>query len=155
MLYSVNSIFSEVIWRTTPFLGGFGAVGDTNLAWCVAPPGTAGQWRLTYRDGELRVLARDDRLGLAYDLRCRPTLAPVRHGRGGYSPKVADSTVGSLYFSQPRMTVTGTVWRQGKALTVTGESWLDREIFSNTMGPGQKGWDWVALQLTDGREIML
>lgn len=148
-------VFSEVLWRTTPFLGGFGAPGDSTLAWCVAPPGTPGRWQIDYQDGQLHLQARDDHSGLAYDLHCRPTRAPVLHGTEGYSPKSASGDVGSLYFSQPRMQVTGTVRREGKDVPVTGESWLDREIFSNTLGAGQKGWDWVALQLDDGREVML
>ncbi len=147
--------FSEVFWRTTPFLGGFGAVGDSNLAWCAAPPGTPGRWRLGYQSGELHLQARDDKRDLAYDLRCRPSQAPVLHGRGGFSPKAADGSVGSLYFSQPRLAVTGTVWRDGQPLAVAGQGWLDREMFSNTLGTEQKGWDWAALQLDDGREIML
>ncbi len=91
--------FSEVIWRTTPFLGGFGAPGDSTLAWCRAPSGTDGRWQLDYRDGAFRLHVRDDRQGLGYDLVCAPQQAPVLHGDGGYSPKSSDGSAGSLYFS--------------------------------------------------------
>ena len=36
-----------------------------------------------------------------------------------------------------------------------GQSWLDREIFSSSLAPDQTGWDWVSLQLDDGRDLML
>ena len=32
-----SHVFSEVVWRAVPLLGGFGAPGDTTLAWCRAP----------------------------------------------------------------------------------------------------------------------
>jgi predicted secreted hydrolase len=38
---------------------------------------------------------------------------------------------------------------------VTGQAWLDREIFTSTLGAAQTGWDWVSLQLDDGRDLML
>jgi predicted secreted hydrolase len=38
---------------------------------------------------------------------------------------------------------------------VTGKSWFDRELSSRGLGKNQTGWDWFALQLDDGREIML
>ena len=148
-------VFSETIWRATPFLGGFGAPGDTNLVWCQAPVGTDDRWRLDYRDGAYELHVRDDKLQLQYDLICTPTRQPVFHGAGGFSPKTPDLSSGSLYFSQPRMAVAGTVRRGDEVLTVEGESWLDREIFTSTLGTGQKGWDWLALQLDDGRELML
>jgi predicted secreted hydrolase len=148
-------VFSEVIWRATPFLGGFGAPGDSVLAWCRAPAGTDDRWSLDYADGTFRLRVHDARLGLRYDLQCTPQGAPILHGVDGFSPKSADGKAGSLYFSQPRMTVSGTVDRAGVTVEVTGESWLDREIFTSTLGEGQQGWDWLGLQLDDGRELML
>ncbi|MCB1182257.1 carotenoid 1,2-hydratase [bacterium] len=147
--------FSEVLRRPTPFLGGFGAPGDSVLAWCRAPAGTDARWQLSWRDGSFGLQVRDDRTGLAYDLVCTPSRGPVFHGDGGFSPKSGDGGAGSLYFSQTRMATTGTVRRGNAAVAVTGTSWLDREIFTSTLGTGQKGWDWLALQLDDGRDLML
>lgn len=148
-------VFSEVIRRATPFLGGFGSPGDSTLAWCVAPAGTDGRWRLSHDGRSFHLTVRDKARDLAFDLRCTPRREPVFHGEGGFSPKSADGSVGSLYFSQPRMQTEGTVRRGGKTRVVTGDSWLDREIFTSTLAPGQKGWDWFALNLTDGRDLML
>jgi predicted secreted hydrolase len=148
-------VFSEATWRAVPLLGGFGAPGDSTLAWCRAPTGTDDIWRITYVDGSLRLRARDDRRGLRFELDCRPTRGPVFHGNDGYSPKTADRKTGSLYFSQTRMKTEGTVYRNGRPVPVTGDSWLDREIFTDTLADDQTGWDWFALQFEDGRDIML
>ncbi len=148
-------IFSEVIWRATPFLGGFGAPGEATLAWCRAPAGTDDRWQLAYQDGAYHLRVDDQRQELHLDLVCTVTQNPVFHGDGGFSPKSNQGDVGSLYFSQTAMQVRGTVHRGTKELAVTGRSWLDREIFTSTLSPGQRGWDWLALQLDDGREVML
>ena len=41
-------LFSEVIYRVTPLLGGFGAYPDTLIAWSRAPAGTDGTWTLRW-----------------------------------------------------------------------------------------------------------
>lgn len=147
--------FSEVLWRAVPLLGGFGAPGDSVLAWARAPAGTPGRWSLVL-DGEAFVLAaRDDRRALRYDLRAVPAKPLVLHGDRGFSPKTADGTAGSLYASATRLVVTGTVWRDGAPVRVRGQAWLDREIFTSTLAADQTGWDWLSLQLDDGRELML
>jgi predicted secreted hydrolase len=38
--------------------------------------------------------------------------------------------------------------------TVSGASWLDREWSTSALGSEQSGWDWFALQLDDGRDVM-
>ncbi len=148
-------VFSEVLWRTSPQLGGFGAPGDSVLAWCRAPAGGEGQWRLTSTSRGFRLEVRDDGRGLRYDLLCAPSRPPVLHGDGGFSAKNQAGTAASLYFSQPRMDVTGTIDRDGEPAPVRGLGWLDREIFTSTLADDQVGWDWLALQLDDGRDLML
>ncbi len=161
-------VFSEVVWRTHPMLGGFGVApvpGDASpadstgaqasVAWCRAPAGTDARWSLDYRDGTYHLRVRDDARGLRYELECRPTLPPLFHGRDGFSPKSASGREGSLYFSQTRMATRGRVWLNGKAVAVKGTSWLDREIFTSTLAAGQVGWDWFALRLRDGSDLML
>ena len=147
--------FSEVIRRTTPFLGGFGGPDSSVLAWCRAPAGTDADWSLSHQDGVFHIVVRDDARGLRYELECRPTRAKVFHGEDGYSPKSAQGDAGSLYFSQTRMETHGILYREGQPVNVRGESWLDREIFTSTLASNQKGWDWAALRLTDGRDLML
>ncbi|HEY8020867.1 MAG TPA: lipocalin family protein, partial [Thermoanaerobaculia bacterium] len=43
----------------------------------------------------------------------------------------------------------------GQLYPVAGLAWMDREWSSGSLGPDQIGWDWLALQLDDGREVML
>lgn len=150
-----NHEFSEVLWRAAGGLGGFGVPGDTLLAWCLAPPGTPGTWSVALDQGAFTVRARDDRRDLGFDLRCATPREPLLQGAGGFSPKDATGQVGSLYYSLPRLEVTGTLRRDGRDVAVTGRAWLDREVFTSTLGAGQVGWDWVSLQLDDGRDLML
>lgn len=147
--------FSEALWRAAGGLGGFGTPGDTLLAWCLAPPGTAATWSLSLVDGTFGVRARDERRGLAFDLVCATPAEPVLQGPGGFSPKDATGRAGSLYYSLPRLAVEGTLRRGDRDVPVTGTAWLDREVFTSTLAEGQSGWDWVSLQLDDGRDLML
>ena len=147
--------FSEVLRRASPLLGGFGGGTDTTLAWCQAPAGTPGQWRISRVGNRWRLQAADVRRGFAYDLTCTPVKEPVFHGQDGFSPKSADGTAGSLYFSFTRMEVTGVVTSGDRTIQVHGQSWLDREIFSSSLAADQEGWDWVSLQLEDGRDLMI
>jgi predicted secreted hydrolase len=41
-----------------------------------------------------------------------------------------------------------------QSFAVTGDAWCDREWSTSSLGEGQVGWDWFALQLTDGWDLM-
>src|SRR5262249_655993 len=43
----------------------------------------------------------------------------------------------------------------GARRPVEGLAWMDREWSTSALAPDQVGWDWFALQLEDGRELML
>ncbi len=53
-----------------------------------------------------------------------------------------------------RLPARGTVTVAGEKIAVTGDAWLDREWSTSALGPDLAGWDWFALQLDDGRELM-
>jgi predicted secreted hydrolase len=97
--------------------------------------------------------ARDEDLGL--DLSLSPLKPPALHGDGGFSRKAAKSEAASYYYSLSRLEIQGQLRLAGRTLEVTGLSWMDHEFFSGAMAPGLVGWDWFALQLNDGREVML
>lgn len=59
----------------------------------------------------------------------------------------------SYYYSRPRMKVEGTLTFQGQAQVITGESWFDHQW--GDFRPLALGWDWFALQLEDGADVML
>lgn len=92
--------------------------------------------------------------GYALSLAARPLMAPVLNGERGLSRKSGEPGNATYYYSIPRIAVTGTLTRGGRALRVRGLAWLDREWGSGSLGPQEKGWDWFGLQLEDGSCVM-
>ncbi len=80
---------------------------------------------------------------------------PVIHGINGISQKGARPGNASHYYSLTRMPTKGTIVVDGERFIVSGETWMDHETGTSFLEPEQRGWDWFALQLSDGREIML
>jgi predicted secreted hydrolase len=78
----------------------------------------------------------------------------VLQGDAGLSRKSTEPGNASYYYSVPRLTTTGTITIDGTPHAVTGLSWLDREWSTSALGADQAGWDWLALQLADGRDLM-
>ena len=89
------------------------------------------------------------------DLTLAPGKPPVLHGDGGLSQKGPEAGNASWYYSLPRLPTRGQVAIRGEQWSVTGASWLDREWSTSALGEGQTGWDWFALQLEDGRDLMI
>jgi len=81
--------------------------------------------------------------------------APAINGTGGISQKGARAGNASHYYSLTRMPTRGTVSIDGATVPVTGTSWMDHEFGTSFLEAGQQGWDWLSLQLDDGRELML
>ncbi len=96
--------------------------------------------------------ARDD--GFAVDLALEAGKPPVLQGERGLSQKGPEPGNASYYYSMTRLPTRGTVTVDGETIPVTGEAWLDREWSTSALGPDLAGWDWFALQLGDGRELM-
>ena len=42
-----------------------------------------------------------------------------------------------------------------ETLEVSGLAWMDREWSTSALGRSLVGWDWLALQLDDGRDVMV
>ena len=79
----------------------------------------------------------------------------VVFGKDGVSLKGATAEAASHYLTWPRLKTTGTVKIGANEHAVSGEAWMDHEFSSSQLEDGQVGWDWAALQLKDGREIMV
>ena len=92
--------------------------------------------------------------GYALDVQMTAELAPVLNGEGGLSQKSSVPGDASYYYSIPRLAVRGHLVRDGQALNVSGSAWLDREWGSGALAADEAGWDWFALQLADGSELM-
>ena len=91
----------------------------------------------------------------AIDLTLDEGKAPAIHGIGGISQKGAQAGNASHYYSLTRMPTRGSITVDGERFEVTGDSWMDHEFGTSFLEPGQRGWDWLSIQLSDGRELML
>jgi len=80
---------------------------------------------------------------------------PVVHGINGINQKGAQPGNASHYYSLTRMPTKGTIAVDGETFEVAGETWMDHEFSTSFLEPEQRGWDWLSLQLSDNREIML
>lgn len=112
-------------------------------------------WALTGSESDtfpLRLRAREGNIAL--DLTLDAGKPVVLQGDRGLSQKSAEPGNASYYYSHTRMPTQGKVEVDERSFTVSGASWLDREWSTSALGPHQSGWDWFALQLDDGRELM-
>ncbi|HBA88494.1 MAG TPA: carotenoid 1,2-hydratase [Geobacter sp.] len=100
----------------------------------------------------MRLSAADAEMAL--DLNLVPVKGVVLNGEGGLSRKSAAPGNASYYYSMPRLASSGSIRIGGESFRVTGLSWLDREWSTSALEKGQQGWDWFALQLEDGRDVM-
>ena len=78
----------------------------------------------------------------------------VAQGNNGYSQKSDAAGNASHYYSYTRLPANGHVSLDDESFAVSGDVWLDREWSTSALAVGQVGWDWFAIQLDDGREIM-
>jgi predicted secreted hydrolase len=93
--------------------------------------------------------------GDALDLRLRPRKPPAINGTGGISRKGACASCASHYYSFTDIATTGTIVWGGVRHAVRGTSWMDHEYGSSELTSEEMGWDWFAIQLRDGRDVML
>ena len=111
------------------------------------------EWSVSGEGDATRLQAREG--DVAIDLTVSPGKPVVLQGDRGLSRKGPEPGNASLYYSFPRMPARGTVRLGSETLEVSGEAWMDREWSTSALGEGVEGWDWFALQLDDGRELMV
>lgn len=80
---------------------------------------------------------------------------PVLQGDAGLSRKGPEPGNASYYYSLTRMPAHGTVSIGETTHRVEGTAWTDREWSTSALSPDLAGWDWFALQLDDGTDLML
>lgn len=113
-----------------------------------------GDWRAEgEKDGSIRLAAEG--VGSRLALSLEPRKPPIVHGKDGISRKGEGEGRASHYYSLTRLAARGGLTVDGKDYRVEGSAWMDHEFGSNQLAPGQAGWDWLSLQLSDGRELML
>lgn len=79
----------------------------------------------------------------------------VLHGEAGYSAKTAEPGAASFYYAYPFIEARGELEIDGEIHPVSGQAWYDHEWTSRLLAPGQAGWDWFSLRLSDGSALML
>jgi predicted secreted hydrolase len=100
----------------------------------------------------VRLEALDGEFGI--DLELTTEEAPVAHGERGLDRKGPEPGNASYYYSVPRLAANGRVTLEGKTLPVVGSAWMDREWGTSALRDGVVGWDWFALQLSNGGSLM-
>jgi len=75
----------------------------------------------------------------------------VRHGNGFQD---YGGGITTYYYARPRQAATGTLTVDGEELRVTGSVWFDHQ-WGTLAAPEASKWDWVAIQLEDGRDLMV
>lgn len=135
-----------------------GAFGEAGFG---VPPGKMAwmeDWEITEdQEGCLHLKARDGKGEgeRAVDLVLTQQRPPLLHGSGGISPKSSKPGHASNYYSLTRLAASGTVTVHGKVHPVKGLVWFDHEWATNSLDPGEAGWDWSGLHLSNGDDLML
>lgn len=171
---SPHPVVADSAWRTNQIYMGHFAITDVasgrhynferfsraalGLAGAQAAPFRVWleDWSLQGRADDafpLRLQAREQEFGL--DLILESVKPLVLQGDQGLSQKSDEPGNASYYYSATRLRTQGTLTITKRRFTVSGFSWLDREWSTSALGPEQSGWDWFALQLDDGRDLML
>jgi len=130
--------------------GAFGEAGfaqGDRIAWI-------DDWALhLLTDGTMQLGAKMQDASLALTVKSAKPWAI--HGENGVSQKADGEGRASHYYSGTRLETKGRLNLSGREFAVSGTSWFDQEWASNQLTPQQVGWNWFALHLTDGTELML
>ena len=78
----------------------------------------------------------------------------VLQGQDGWDRKGPEPGNASYYYAFSRLAARGHVAIGDERFPVEGAAWMDREWGSSALSAGLAGWDWFALQLSDGSELM-
>ena len=114
-----------------------------------------GDWQARSEEADLFPLRLNATAGaVGLDLVLRSGKPMVLQGERGLSQKAAGVGNASYYYSYTRLPVTGELRVGETSFNVSGSSWLDREWSTSALSQQQQGWDWFAVQLEDGRELM-
>lgn len=109
-----------------------------------------GEWTVGGALGQDRIHAEMEEGTL--DLVLRATKPVVLHNRIGW---LGGPTGWTYYYSWTRMEATGTLTVEGQPLSVTGSAWMDHQWGDFVVLAAPGGWQWFAVQLDDGTEVMV
>lgn len=98
---------------------------------------------------QARIAGPDFGLQLQFDS-TQPLLV---QGQQGLSRKGPEPSQASYYYSQPQLSVQGSISVGGQRMAVapgTGRAWMDHEWSEALLHPEAVGWDWIGMNLNDG-----
>jgi predicted secreted hydrolase len=93
--------------------------------------------------------------GWELDLSLTAAKAPVANGPGGLSRKGPGEKEYSHYVSITRLAASARMRQANRDLRLSGTAWFDHEWGPGALPAEARGWDWFAVQLSDGSELML
>ena len=108
-----------------------------------------GDWHMDgrYGDDRLRVVTPE----FSFNLRLKQSAPPVFQGGTGLLDfELAGQ---SYYYTRPRMEIEGALKVNNEVQNVKGVAWFDHQW--GDFRVNQLGWDWFAIQLEDGSDIMI
>lgn len=127
-----------------PVGGQAGAASDRYHAWC-------GDWSAAEDQGLHTVHLTMQAANL--DLTLTPQKPWVVHGRDGWVEKGCGRK--GFHASLPRMAASGQLELNGERSPVAGTVWMDREFGNWWLNQELWGWDWFAVQLDSGEDLMV
>lgn len=108
-------------------------------------------WQLDLESTRSHLLAQGSDLSL--DLNLQAARQPVLQGEQGLSRK--SESQASYYYSWPRLQIVGEIRVGGESYQARGLGWFDHEWSTSVLSDEQVGWEWFALHLDDGRDLMV
>jgi predicted secreted hydrolase len=154
-VYDQRSEIGPQVDHTQPD-GGFDLAIAGQLLPGVAMPGVV-PWTMRGVGGADHLVAQGVSAGskvpFGLDLTLDPAgRSPVLHNGVGYVDFGPGG--GSYYYSRPRLDATGTITLDGEVIPVTGQAWFDHQ-WGDFIAVGNGGWDWFAVNLDDGTDLMV
>jgi predicted secreted hydrolase len=111
-------------------------------------------WETRMKGSDIHIHVETDSILL--DLTVAPQKPLILQGEDGYSKKGREPGEASYYYSYTRLVGDGILKLKDSEHKVTTASvWMDREFTSSKLAQATQGWDWFAIQLENGEDIMV
>lgn len=111
-------------------------------------------WRAELTQEQLMIQAKSR--DFAIDLNLKSMKPLVLHGNEGFSQKGPHPGQASYYSSLTRLNGKGSIRIGEKEIRLDeAQAWMDHEVTSKGLPENIAGWDWFAIQLDNGEEMML
>lgn len=92
--------------------------------------------------------------GFTLELNLATPDVPLLQGDAGLSRKGPDPEQFSHYYSRPQLATQAALTLDGQRQRLAGRAWLDHEWSDSVLGEAV-GWDWLGINLDDGRALTL